>query len=454
MPQSIPQFSGRFSATSQPNGASVSTLSNHQRQTHSKNPFKSSDLEKSAQSLELCTPEIDQNVSNPGEKGFLLPDSIHDDSNPEELSLQQPSEAQDRLDTDDRVFFDETGKVKWPAIGLYVFMPGAIGGAGRWIRKEVKLQNQPQPPVPSNMWLSTDFYYSITLGLIAAIIGNFVLARLILKIDKNKLTYLGLSLIFGMFYSTVFAMGGQAVLSSEGKIDQNQAVAIASDKPEVQQQAIDSNQSIATSSDDPGVKEEAIEASEAIATSSDDPGVKEEAIQASEAIATSSDDSGVKEEAIAASEAIATSENANVEVKKEAIQASQEIATSSDDSAVQEQAIESSREIATSENANAEVQQEAIEASQEIALQSEDPNIQEQAIDTNVAIFEIAQDPATQIAAIQSISDLALNSPAPTVEVSVRQNALDALKQIEGETLDPAVIDELNKVKQTIEGVN
>ena len=414
MPQPMPQFSGHSSPTSQSNGQSIVELSDRQRSIHSKNPFRSTDLEQSPHPPELSAPErstpsIESTSSHRDEMSSGPLDETHKLSNSEGKSLQQQTIEQDKVDTDDRVFFGETGKVKWPAMGLYVFVPGAIGGAGRWIRQEVKLQNQPQPPVASNIWLSTDFYYSITLGLIAAIIGNFVLARLILKIDKNKLTYLGLSLIFGMFYSTVFAMGGQAVLSSEGKIDQNQSVAIASDNPEVQQQAIDSNQSIATSSDDPGVKEEAIEASEAIAIKSEDPDVQEDAIEASETIALDSNDSDVQKEAIEASEAIATSQTAD-----------------------------------------ASVQQKAIEASEAIAVNSDDPVVQEKAIDTTVAIFrdiDIAET-ATQIAAVQAIGEVAMDSPELVAEANqVREHALEQLTQLRTiESLNQSVIDTIDQV--------
>ena len=414
--QPIPQFSDRLARSTSPkNGTSVlRSLSNDQQPTKPQNPFLSSDLEtKSSHISELATSGFENRVSESEDMSSVLFDEVDDFRRDEGPSIPQSSSEQDRFDIDDRVFFTENGTLKWQTLGTYVVIPGAIGGAGRWIRQEVSLQSQPNPPVASTMWVSTEFYYSVILGFLAAIIGNFVLARLLLNINKNKLTYLGLSLIFGMFYSTVFAMGGQAVFSSEGKIDQNQAVALASNDPTVQQKAINSNQAIARNSTDPDVKEDAIESSAAIATS----------------------------------------DTATSEVKEKAIETNREIATSSGDTEVKREAIEATEAIATDETTKPDVQQDAIEASQEIAVNSEDPDIQEQAIDTTVAIFEATEDTDTQIVAVQAITDLAIDSTEATVDESIRQDALNALNQIKTnvENLDQAVIDEINTAQSTIE---
>ncbi|MEM9214523.1 MAG: hypothetical protein AAGD25_09275 [Cyanobacteria bacterium P01_F01_bin.150] len=445
----MPQANDRLSNTTpySVGSGTLKSIESYRKKESRENPFQFSDLETRLQQSE-SSPLNHINFESVNE-----PDCAHEDNDDskEEASLLQSELSQENgLDIDDRVFFSEEGMVKWRDISKYVLIPGAIGGAGRWIRREMQLQRQVPPPVASNFWSSHSFYYSTTLGVIAAIIGNFVLARLLLKIDKNKLTYMGLSLVFGLFYSSVFAMGGQTVLSSEDKLGHNQGVATTSDQQEVQQAALVSNKVIAASSDDPDVKEEAIQVSETIALRSTHASVQNEAIETSKAIALHSDNASVQGEALEASRAIATREEVDEVVQQNAIAASEAIATRSTDDGVKQEAIATSEAIATGDTSNANVQQEAIESSKKIAI-NETVEVREQAINSTAAILEIATDIEIQNAAVQSIRELTITPEATQTDQNLYQTALKALGQIDTERLDPSVVVQINESKEEFE---
>ena len=314
-----------------------------------------------------------------------------DDLTPESQktsSIFDEEEETGALFREDQVLSPEQPDLK--VILTYVALPGAMGGVARVIRQ---LEDpQTRPPVRLSICPSPVFpvcrlpcliMSNLFLGTISAMIGAFVLAKILLNFQKSKLTYFGLSLLFGIFFPTVFVTAQRATLGGEvaqtsKELNNCQAAAEASQDATVKREAITASQTIATTSDDPIVKSNAINASQTIAATSDDPTVQQQALTTSQTIATTSDDPTVKSNAINASQTIAATSD-DPTVQQQALNASSTIARTSQDATVKREAITTSQNIARTSQ-DAKVQQQAVESIRDLALESENTNVRQTAI--------------------------------------------------------------------------
>ena len=327
-------------------------------------------------------------------------------------SIFDEEEETGALFREDQVLSPEQPDLK--VILTYVALPGAMGGVARVIRQ---LEDpQTRPPVRMSICPSPIFpvcrlpcliVSNLFLGTVSAMIGAFVLAKILLNFQKSKLTYFGLSLLFGIFFPTVFVtaqratLGGEVAQTSE-ELNNCQAAAEATEDDTVKTNAITASQTIASTSDDPTVKTNAITTSQNIASTSRDATVKTNAINASQTIATTTNDPTVQQQAIIASRTIASNASQTIE----------------------------------DTSAQSEVQQQALNASSTIARTSQDATVKREAITTSQNIARTSQDPKVQQQAVESIRDLALESE----NTNVRQTAISALEALSSsEQIKPQV---------------
>ena len=309
----------------------------------------------------------------------------------------------------------------------YVALPGAMGGVARVVRQLEDPQTRPSVRIsicPSPVFpvctLPCLIVSNLFLGTISAMIGAFVLAKILLNFQKSKLTYFGLSLLFGIFFPTVFVtaqratLGGEVAQTSE-ELNNCQAAAEATEDNTVKTNAITASQTIASTSDDPTVKTNAINTSQNIASTSQDAKVKTNAINASQAIATTTNDPTVQQQAIIASRTIASNASQTIE----------------------------------DTSAQSEVQQQALNASSNIARTSQDATVKREAITTSQNIARTSQDATVQQQAVASIRDLALESE----NTNVRQAAISALEALRtSEQIKPEVKTQITNIIGELQG--
>ncbi|OLT60411.1 hypothetical protein [Moorena bouillonii] len=218
-------------------------------------------------------------------------------------------------------------------LGAYVAAPGAIGGLTKIVLEIV----QPPSSIPVNPPACSSFLCllpaNLFLGMISAVIGTFLLSD-VLVFRKSKFKVIGLALMLGLFFPSVFSTASTITNLNlevqEARQQQNQAIqatmaantklAITSGNTKVKQEAIQTINTLGEKSADPQVNKNAIQNIEAVGKNSADPQVNKNAIQNIEAVAKESKDTTVKQQAVKSLEDLATNSQ-NQLVRKDAISA-------------------------------------------------------------------------------------------------------------------------------------
>ncbi|NEP99300.1 MULTISPECIES: hypothetical protein [unclassified Moorena] len=198
-------------------------------------------------------------------------------------------------------------------LGAYVAAPGAIGGLTKIVLEIV----QPPSSIPVNPPACSSFLCllpaNLFLGMISAVIGTFLLSD-VLVFRKSKFKVIGLALMLGLFFPSVFSTASTITNLNlevqEARQQQNQAIqatmaanqklAITSKETKVQKEVIKDIKTLGNNSADLQVKKNAIQTIEAVAKESKDTTVKQQAVDSLEDLATNSQNKLVKTEAISA----------------------------------------------------------------------------------------------------------------------------------------------------------
>ncbi|NEO43511.1 MAG: hypothetical protein F6K55_04995 [Moorea sp. SIO4A3] len=198
-------------------------------------------------------------------------------------------------------------------LGAYVAAPGAIGGLTKIVLEIV----QPPSSIPVNPPACSSFLCllpaNLFLGMISAVIGTFLLSD-ILVFRKSKFKVIGLALMLGLFFPSVFSTASTITNLNlevqEARQQKNQAIqatmaantklAITSKETKVQKEVIKDIKTLGNNSADLQVKKNAIQTIEAVAKESKDTTVKQQAVESLEDLATNSQNQLVKTEAISA----------------------------------------------------------------------------------------------------------------------------------------------------------
>ncbi|AOX01148.1 hypothetical protein BJP34_18385 [Moorena producens PAL-8-15-08-1] len=198
-------------------------------------------------------------------------------------------------------------------LGAYVAAPGAIGGLTKIVLEIV----QPPSSIPVNPPACSSFLCllpaNLFLGMISAVIGTFLLSD-VLVFRKSKFKVIGLALMLGLFFPSVFSTASTITNLNlevqEARQQQNQAIqatmaanqklAITSKETKVQKEVIKDIKTLGNNSADLQVKKNAIQTIEAVAKESKDTTVKQQAVESLEDLATNSKNQLVKTEAISA----------------------------------------------------------------------------------------------------------------------------------------------------------
>jgi len=271
-----------------------------------------------------------------------------------------------------------------------VGIAGAVGGVARkcWqIEEQTKNTSEQvnisarfeQANLPTTFW--GFWLYAVPLNLflggVSAVIGVSLLMGTLNAgkdiLRKERFRIIGLSLICGLFFPTIFDLAAESLQASSkiSKVEQTAAqnakqtvnsaeqIAVISNDPQVQKQAIqvqenaiNNIESIATNSNDISVQKQAIQ-------------VQENAINSAEKIVSSSDDIQVKKQAIL--------------VQSNAINNIENIAIKSNDSAVERDAVSQLIKIAKDSTGSTNAKQ-AINALAKVAIASQEPSIRELAM--------------------------------------------------------------------------
>ena len=195
----------------------------------------------------------------------------------------------------------------------YVAAPGAIGGLTKIVLEIV----QPPSSIPVNPPACSSFLCllpaNLFLGMISAVIGTFLLSD-VLVFRKSKFKVIGLALMLGLFFPSVFSTAStitnlnlevqeatqQKNQAIQATIAANQKLAITSKETKVQKEVIKDIKTLGNNSADLQVKKNAIQTIEAVAKESKDTTVKQQAVDSLEDLATNSQNKLVKTEAISA----------------------------------------------------------------------------------------------------------------------------------------------------------
>ncbi|WP_424100191.1 hypothetical protein [Moorena producens] len=198
-------------------------------------------------------------------------------------------------------------------LGAYVAAPGAVGGLTKIVLEIV----QPPSSIPVNPPACSSFLCllpaNLFLGMISAVIGTFLLSD-VLVFRKSKFKVIGLALMLGLFFPSVFSTASTITNLNlevqEARQQQNQAIqatmaanqklAITSKETKVQKEVIKDIKTLGNNSADLQVKKNAIQTIEAVAKESKDTTVKQKAVESLEDLATNSKNKLVKTEAISA----------------------------------------------------------------------------------------------------------------------------------------------------------
>ena len=146
-------------------------------------------------------------------------------------------------------------------------------------------------------------------------IGTFLLSD-VLVFRKSKFKVIGLALMLGLFFPSVFSTASTITNLNlevqEATQQKNQAIqatiaakeelAITSNDTEIKENLIQDIQTLGENSDDPQVQKNAIEHIEAVAEESKDTTVQQQAVKSLEDLGTNSKNQSVKKDAISALE--------------------------------------------------------------------------------------------------------------------------------------------------------
>ncbi len=195
----------------------------------------------------------------------------------------------------------------------YVAAPGAIGGLTKIVLEIV----QPPSSIPVNPPACSSFLCllpaNLFLGMISAVIGTFLLSD-VLVFRKSKFKVIGLALMLGLFFPSVFSTAStitnlnlevqeatqQKNQAIQATIAANQKLAITSKETKVQKEVIKDIKTLGNNSADLQVKKNAIQTIEAVAKESKDTTVKQQAVKSLEDLATNSQNKLVRKDAISA----------------------------------------------------------------------------------------------------------------------------------------------------------
>jgi len=195
----------------------------------------------------------------------------------------------------------------------YVAAPGAIGGLTKIVLEIV----QPPSSIPVNPPACSSFLCllpaNLFLGMISAVIGTFLLSD-VLVFRKSKFKVIGLALMLGLFFPSVFSTAStitnlnlevqeatqQKNQAIQATIAANQKLAITSKETKIQKEVIKDIKTLGNNSADLQVKKNAIQTIEAVAKESKDTTVKQQAVKSLEDLATNSQNKLVRKDAISA----------------------------------------------------------------------------------------------------------------------------------------------------------
>lgn len=293
---------------------------------------------------------------------------------------------------------------------------GAVGGVARkcW-QIEEPIRNTPEraniPPTFFGFWLYA-VPLNLFLGGVSAVIGVSLLAGILNTgteiLGQERFRIVGLSLICGLFFPTVFDLAADSLQASSkiARIEEQKTEVVKAAAQNAQQTAI-AAEKIATSSNDPQVQAQAIQVqenainnAERIATSSNNPQVQKQAIQ-------------VQESAINNAEQL-TSTPSNIRIQQQASQ-------------VQENAIRNIERIAISAR-DIDVEQNAISQLAKIVEDSTEISTATQALDALVKVAIFSQEAETKNVAEQSLRNLSLS---PQTKSALQSKVKGAISKIQ-----------------------